>query len=55
MTENKIQKQSTGREIQIGGGTYTIERIFSGKKTVNELIIEQILSENERRSKEQCE
>lgn len=55
MSEKKMQEQSAGREIQIGGGTYTIERVFSGKKPVDELIIERMLSENERRSKEQCE
>lgn len=55
MTENKTTEQITGREIQIGGGTYMIERVFSGTKTVDELIIERILSEKQRLSKEQIE
>lgn len=55
MKENNKTEASTEREIQIGGGTYIIERVFTGTKTADELIVERILSEKQRLSKEQIE
>ena len=33
-------------EIKIGEATYTVERQFSGKKTLKELLVEHIVSVN---------
>ena len=51
MRDNKEKAPSKYAEVKINGGTYLIERVFSGSKRVEDLITDRIVAEKQRRER----
>lgn len=41
------------KQVQIGGATYAVERVFAGKKTAQELLVERMVAAKQLSEKEQ--
>lgn len=51
MKNNK--KPEDGNQIRIGAATYVVERVFAGKKTTQELLVERMVTAKQLVEKEQ--
>lgn len=46
-------KPAETKQIRIGGATYMVERVFTGKKTARELLVERMVAAKQLSEKEE--